>query len=108
MAKKIAKKIAKTVKTVGTFTDNKSFFELCSGTDYSEMFDFFNHFPKSVKTSKIRVKSADTFVAAVHAAYIANKLTEELYKEIAIEHKTATHRFKAYLNYFKTGKYVVA
>jgi hypothetical protein len=106
MSKKI---IAKTVKTViRSFTDTKSFFELCSGTDYSEMFDFFNHFPKAAKTVKARAKSADTFVAAVYAAYIANKLNEELYKEIATEHKTATHRFKAYVAYFKARKYVVA
>jgi hypothetical protein len=105
MAKKIT---VKTVKIERPFTDSRSFFELCSATDYSEMFDFFNHFPKAEKKSKIRAKKADTFVAAVYTAYVANKLTEKLYKEIAKEHNTALHRFKAYVTYFKAGKYVVA
>jgi hypothetical protein len=75
----------------------------------SSAIDFFSmfRFALTSKTVKVRAKKADTFVAACYNAYVANKLTEELYKEIAVEHNTAIHRYKAYVAYFKANKYVV-
>ena len=70
VAKNVAKNVVKPVvanpvvkklmKLAKDFTDSKSFFELCSGTDYSEMFDIFAHFPKTAKS--IKRKGKKTFV----------------------------------------------
>jgi hypothetical protein len=97
--KEMKKSVKRDAKLTAEIMNFKS-----SAIDFFSMFRF-NH--SATKTVKVRAKKADTFVAAVYAAYIANKLTEKLYKEIAKEHNTALHRFKAYVAYFKANKYIV-
>lgn len=61
----------------------------------------------AVKIKRIHTKSTDTFVNAVYREFIEGTLTEARYIEIANAYNTATHRFKAYVAYFKAGKYVL-
>ena len=60
------------------------------------------------KVRAVVKKSATTFVAACYRAYITNELTESSFKEIATLFGAATHRYKAYVKYFKDNRYVVA
>ena len=70
MSKKIT---IKTAKIERSFTDSRSFFELCSATDYSEMFDFFAHYPKAMKASKVNARESRVECSKFNKALLTTK-----------------------------------
>ena len=109
VASPAVKKLEKsTVKLVKSFTDDKSFFELCSGTDYSEMFDIFAHFPKLAKSIKNKSHIVKVLMASANSGAGKNELLMLSENGATIEEMRANRgAVESHLNSLKKAGYTV-